>query len=131
MPGGKINNWIFKVIKIDQIEDGSAAVVLSLPCKSFVGSGQIDTKSSWLKKGSKEWRATIPYDDRRFRELAKLDKGQFVVASAVLLEVGAFKPGQIEIFCVSQQIGDHPLTKRLDLKGELFITDLTYIVALN
>ena len=131
LPGGKVNNWIFKVVKIDQIEDGSAAVVLSLPCKSFVGSGQIDTKSSWLKKGSKEWRATIPYEDRRFRELAKLDRGQFIVASGILLEVGAFKPGQIETFYASQQIGEHPLTKGLNLKGELFIADLTYIAALN
>ena len=131
LPGGKVNNWIFKVVKIDQIEDGSAAVVLSLPCKSFVGSGQIDTKSSWLKKSSKEWRATIPYEDRRFRELAKLDRGQFIVASGTLLEVGAFKPGQIETFYASQQIGEHPLTKELNLKGELFIADLSYIAALN
>jgi len=41
--GGKVSNWIFKDIKI---EDGSVAVVLSLPCKSYVGSGQIDTKPS-------------------------------------------------------------------------------------
>ena len=34
----KISNWIFKVVKIDQVEDGSAAVVLSLR-KSYVGSG--------------------------------------------------------------------------------------------
>ena len=131
MPGGKVNNWIFKVVKIDQIEDGSAAVVLSLPCKSFVGSGQINTKSSWLKKGSKEWRATITYEDRRFRELAKLDRGQFIVASGILLEVSAFKPGQIETFYASQQIGEHPLTKGLNLEGELFITNLSYIAALN
>ena len=25
LPLGKINNWIFKVIKIEQVEDGSAA----------------------------------------------------------------------------------------------------------
>ena len=131
LPGGKVNNWIFKVVKIDQIEDGSAAVVLSLPCKSFVGSGQINTKSSWLKKGSKEWRATIPYEDRRFRELAKLDRGQFIVASGILLEVSAFKPGQIETFYASQQIGEHPLTKGLNLEGELFIADLSYIASLN
>ena len=74
IPLGKINNWIFKVIKIEQVEDGSAAVVLSLHCKSFVGSGQIYTKSTWRKKSNKEWRATIPRDDRRFRELAKLDE---------------------------------------------------------
>ena len=131
LPGGKVNNWIFKVIKIDQVEDGSAAVVLSLQCKSFVGSGQIHTRSTWIKKSSKEWRATIPYDDRRFRELAKLDKGQFILGSGVMLEINAFKPGQKETFYASQQIGDHPLAKGLNLEGELFITDLSYIAALN
>ena len=34
IPEGKISNWIFKVIKIDQVEDGSAAVVLGLQCNS-------------------------------------------------------------------------------------------------
>ena len=41
LPGGEINNWIFKVVKVEQVDDGSAAVVLSLHCKSFVGSGQV------------------------------------------------------------------------------------------
>ena len=131
LPSGKINNWIFKVLKIDQVEDGSAAVVLSLQCKSFVGSGQVYTKATWRKKSNKEWRATIPYNDRRFRELAKLDGGQFILGSGTLLEIEAFKPGQIETFYASQQIGEHPLTKGLNLEGELFIADLSYIAALN
>ena len=131
IPGGKINNWIFKVIKIDQVEDGSAAVVLSLQCKSFVGSGQIHTKSTWQSKSNKEWRATIPYDDRRYRELAKLSFGEFVVGSGVMLEIGAYKPGQKETFYASQQVGEHPLTKDLNLQGELFIANLSYIAALN
>ena len=131
IPGGEINNWIFKVVKIDQVEDGSAAVVLSLQCKSFVGSGQIHTKSTWRSKNNKEWRATIPYNDRRFRELAKLNAGEFVVASGLMLEIGAYKPGQKETFYASQPIGEHPLTKGLNLKGELFVADLSYIAALN
>ena len=131
IPGGKINNWIFKVVKIDQVEDGSAAVVLSLQCKSFLGSGQVHTKSSWRKKSNKEWRATIPYNDRRYRELAKLNAGEFVVASGIMLEIGAYKPGQKETFYASQPIGEHPLSKGLNLKGELFIADLSYIAALN
>ena len=131
LPLGKINNWIFKVIKIEQVEDGSSAVVLSLHCKSFVGSGQIYTKSTWRKKSNKEWRATIPRDDRRFRELAKLDRGQFILGSGTLLEINAFKPGQIETLYASQQIGEHPLTKDLNLEGELFLADLSYIAALN
>ena len=120
-----------KVLKIDQVENGSAAVVLSLQCKSFVGSGQVHTKSTWRKKSNKEWRATIPRDDRRFRELAKLDRGQFILGSGTLLEINAFKPGQIETFYASQQIGEHPLTKDLNLEGELFLADLSYIAALN
>ena len=131
LPGGKVNNWIFKVVKIDQVEDGSAAVVLQLQCKSFVGSGQIHTKSTWRKKSNKEWRATIPYKDRRFRELAKLDKGQFILGSGTMLEINAFKPGQKETFYASQLIGEHPLTKGLNLNGELFVADLSYIAALN
>ena len=131
IPSGKISNWIFKVIKIEQVEDGSAALVLSLQCKSFVGSGQIYTKSTWRKKSNKEWRATIPYDDRRFRELEKLSAGEFILGSGTLLEVNAFKPGQIETFYASQQIGEHPLAKDLNLEGELFLADLSYIAALN
>jgi hypothetical protein len=132
IPQGNINNWIFKVIKIDQVEDGSAAVVLGLQCKSYVGSGQtIDIKSGMSKKDKKQWRATIPYNDRRFRELAKLDQGQFIVGSGTMLEINAYKPGQKETFYASQQIGEHPLTKGLNLKGELFIADLSYIAALN
>ena len=127
----KISNWIFKVIKIDQVEDDSAAVVLGLQFKSFIGSGQVHTKNTWTKKSKKEWRATIPYDDRRFRELAKLDRGQFIVGSGTMLEINAYKPGQKETFYASQQIGEHPLTKDLNLEGELFITDLSYIAALN
>jgi hypothetical protein len=132
IPQGNINNWIFKVIKIDQVEDGSAAVVLGLQCKSYVGSGQtIDIKRGMSRKDKKEWRATIPYDDRRFRELAKLDQGQFIVGSGTMLEINAYKPGQKETFYASQQIGEHPLTKGLNLEGELFIADLSYIAALN
>ena len=33
--------------------------------------------------------------------------------------------------CKCLQIGEHPLTKGLNLKGELFIADLSYIAALN
>ena len=132
IPQGNINNWIFKVIKIDQVEDGSAAVVLGLQCRSYVGSGQtIDIKKGMSKKDKKQWRATIPYNDRRFRELAKLDQGQFIVGSGTMLEINAYKPGQKETFYASQQIGEHPLTKGLNLEGELFITDLSYIAALN
>ena len=132
IPRGEIDNWIFKVIKIDQVEDGSAAVVLGLQCRSFVGSGQtIDVKKGMSRKDNKQWRATIPYNDRRFRELAKLDQGQFIVGSGTMLEINAYKPGQKETFYASQQIGEHPLTKGLNLEGELFIADLSYIAALN
>ena len=61
----------------------------------------------------------------------KITLGEFVVASGVLIEIGAYKPGQIETFYASQQIGEHPLTKDLNLEGVLFLADLSYIAALN
>ena len=48
-----------------------------------------------------------------------------------MLEINAYKPGQKETFYASQHIGEHPLTKGLNLEGELFIADLSYIAALN
>ena len=66
-----------------------------------------------------------------FRELAKLGVNDFILGSGTLLEVNAFKPGQIETFYASQQIGEHPLAKNLNLEGELFLADLSYIAALN
>ena len=62
IPSGKISNWIFKVVKIEQVDDGSAAVVLSLQCKSFVGSGQVHTKSTWRKKSNKRQQKQSIYD---------------------------------------------------------------------
>ena len=55
----------------------------------------------------------------------------FILGSGTLLEINAFKPGQIETFYASPQIGEHPLTKDLNLEGELFLADLSYIAALN
>ena len=128
IPQGNFSNWIFEVVKIDQVPDGSAAVILKLQCDTTVGSGYLDELTT---AGEDGWRATIPYNDRRFRELAKLDRGQFVLGSGILLEINAFKPGQIETFYASQNLGEHPLTKGLNLEGELFVADLNYIAALN
>ena len=49
-----------------------------------------------------------------------------MLGSGTLLEVNAFKPGQIETFYASQQIGEHPLTKDLNLEGELFCRLILY-----
>ena len=132
LPTGKFENWIVKLVSIKQVQspqdqntDGDAAAVFELSCGSQIGSG------SFLIDGKVSWGATIPYNDRRFRELAKLDQGQFIVGSGTMLEINAYKPGQKETFYASQQIGEHPLTKGLNLEGELFIADLSYIAALN
>ena len=129
IPLGTFKNWIFEVVKIDQVPDGSAAVILKLQCDTTVGSGYLDEVST--AKGDEGWRATIPYNDRRFRELAKLSTGQFVTASGQFLEVKKFKPGQPETFYASMPIGDHPLVRNMNLLGELFIADFSYIAALT
>lgn len=128
IPQGNFSNWIFEVVKIDQVPDGSAAVILKLQCDTTVGSGYLDELTA---AGEDGWRATIPYNDRRYRELAKLSAGQFVTASGKFLEVDKFKPGQPETFYASMPIGNHPLVKNMGLKGELFVADFSYIAALN
>lgn len=127
IPKGVFENWIFEAVKIEQVEDGSAAVIMKSQCGTLVGSGQIETTGLF---GKKEWRATIPYQDRRFRELAKLNAGQFVTASGNFEEVKAYKPGQPETFYASMPIGEHPLLKDMDIGGELFIADFNYIASL-
>ena len=128
IPKGKFANWIFEVVKIDQVPDGSAAVILKLQCDTTVGSGYLE---KLVAAGDDGWRATIPYNDRRYRELAKLSAGQFVTASGQFLEVNKFKPGQPETFYASMPIGDHPLVRDMRLSGELFVADFSYIAALT
>ena len=125
---GKFANWIFEVVKIDQVPDGSAAVILKLQCDIKVGSGHLEKQVATCEV---KWRATIPYNDRRYRELAKLSAGQFVTASGQFLEINKFKPGQPETFYASMPIGDHPLVRGMGLSGELFIADFSYIAALT
>ena len=127
IPKGVFENWIFEAVKIEQVEDGSAAVIMKSQCGTLVGSGQIETTGLF---GKKEWRATIPYQDRRFRELAKLNAGQFVTASGNFEEVKAYKQGQPETFYASMPIGEHPLLKDMNIDEELFIADFNYIASL-
>ena len=127
IPKGVFENWIFEAVKIEQVEDGSAAVIMKSQCGTLVGSGQIETTGLF---GKREWRATIPYKDRRFRELAKLNAGQFVTASGNFEEIKAYKPGQPETFYASMPIGEHPLIKDMDIGEELFIADFSYIASL-
>ena len=130
LPGGNINNWIFKVVKMNK-ERIVHTVVLSLQCKSFIGSDRYIPLKERGEQRCQRMESYNSYNDRRFRELAKLDRGQYILASGVLLEINAFKPGQIETFYASQSLGEHPLTKDLNLEGELFVADLNYIAALN
>ena len=128
IPNGGFEDWIFNVLKVEQVEDGSAAIVMQLPCETMVGSGVFEEGGFF---GGKKWRATIPYGDRRYRELAKLDARQFVTASGEFLEVKKFKPDQPETFYASVPLGEHPLVKEMNLDGELFIADFSYIAALS
>ena len=56
---------------------------------------------------------------------------EFIVGSGIMMEINSYNPVQKETFYASQQIGEYPLKKDLNLEGELFITDLSYIAALN
>ena len=46
IPKGVFENWIFEAVKIEQVEDGSAAVIMKSQCGTLVGSGA--NRNNWI-----------------------------------------------------------------------------------
>lgn len=127
LPEGIFNNWLVRVITVGQMPDGSARFIAELPCDAMIGSGTVGTGEE------EKWVATIPYNDRAYRELAKVSRGDFIAIQGALLEVERFEAGQPESFYGVNKIGDnpHPEARKLGLKGEVFIAKVQYLVSLS
>ena len=127
LPDGDFNNWLVRVVTVGQMPDGSARFVAELPCDALIGSGTIG------EGPDEKWVATIDYDARAYRELAKVSRGDFIAIQGALLEVERFKPGQPESFYGVNQIGKnpHPEAVKLGLNGEVFIAEVSYLVSLT
>ena len=74
LPDGKFQGWIMRTVAVDQASDGSAEVLLELPCNIYVGSNACDANPS-------NYYGTAPEGSRMYTELAKMTVGDFALTS--------------------------------------------------
>jgi hypothetical protein len=75
LPEGKFENWVLRIVQVDEVQGGSAAVVVIPPCRAKLGNALCGAseKDGMIGKG------TAP-----FRELEKVVAGDFVVMSGAI-----------------------------------------------
>jgi len=78
LPNGAINSWVVRVVEVTQAADGSAAIMLQPPCRAMLGSDACGTDQ-------KKFRATIQPETLMYRELARVNSGDFVTVSGTIL----------------------------------------------
>jgi hypothetical protein len=74
LPDGKFQGWVMRTIAVDQASDGSAEVLLEMPCNIYVGSNACDANPS-------NYYGTAPEGSRMYTELAKMTVGDFVLTN--------------------------------------------------
>jgi hypothetical protein len=129
LPGGSLDQWIVKVLKVSQVAGGDAAIIAELPCDVLVGSGTMNTEEG--SEDQLSWVATIPYSSRLYNELAKVSIGDFVNVSGTFVQIKAFESGRNETFYASNSIGKNPLVAELGLDKDLYLLDLGYFMMLR
>ena len=74
LPDGKFQGWVMRTVGVAQAKDGSAEVLMELPCNVYVGSNACDTNP-------KNFSGLIPEGSRMYTELAKMTVGDFVLTN--------------------------------------------------
>lgn len=74
LPDGKFQGWVMRTVGVAQANDGSADVLMELPCNVYVGSNACDANP-------KNFSGLIPEGSRMYTELAKMTVGDFVLAN--------------------------------------------------
>ena len=74
LPDGKFQGWVMRTVGVAQANDGSADVLMELPCNVYVGSNACDTNP-------KNFSGLIPEGSRMYTELAKMTVGDFVLTN--------------------------------------------------
>lgn len=88
LPDGAINSWVVRVVEVTQAADGSAAIMLQPPCRAMLGSDACASQGRKI-------RATIPSDSLMYRELARVNTGDFVTISGTILYAQAVDPNTV------------------------------------
>lgn len=124
LPGGAINSWIVRVIEVTQAPDGSAAVLLQPPCRAMLGS---DACGSDQKK----IRATIPPKSLMYRELSRVNTGDFVTISGKIIYAQESYADQPLPQYALYQAGKHCTDVSGAKSQDVFVTELTNLAVLK
>lgn len=120
---GEFSNWVVKVKEVTQAPDGSAAVMLQPPCRVMLGS------DACQKNGSKI-QATIPANSPIYRELEKINSGDFVVVSGKIVYAESNEDKPLPTYAV-YQAGSHCSATQSSKQEDVFVTDVNYLVQLR
>lgn len=124
LPGGRFENWVVRVLEVTQARDGSAAVVLQLPCRALLGSNACSTSKSKIG-------ATIATDSPIYRELEHVKAGDFVVVSGRLAYASEQPPGQPLPEYAVYRAGSYCSTAQGGSSQDVFVTEIGYLARLQ
>jgi len=115
LPDGKFQGWIMRSVYVSQASDGSAEVLLELPCNVYVGSNACDMNPQ-------NFYGTAPEGSRIYSELAKLTVGDFVLTSGqfVYTDNKAFDKNRSVASFRFLKTADHCRAKEMPNEAEFF-----------
>ena len=122
LPDGKFQGWVMRTVAVDQASDGSAEVLLELPCNIYVGSNACDANP-------KNYYGTAPEGSRIYTELAKMTVGDFALTSGqfVYTDDKAFDKSRSVASFKFMRTGAHCKAKEISTDAEFFGTKLDVI----
>lgn len=115
LPDGKFQGWVMRSVGISQAKDGSAEVLLELPCGVYVGSNTCDADP-------KNFYGTAPEGSRIYSELAKMTVGDFALVSGqfVYADEKAFNKDRSVASFKYMKTGDHCKSKSMVANADFF-----------
>lgn len=115
LPDGKFQGWIMRMVNVSQASDGSAEVLLELPCNVYVGSNACDANP-------KNFYGTAPEGSRIYSEFAKMTVGDFALINGQFLyaDEKAFDKGRSVASFRYMRTGAHCKAKAIGTDTEFF-----------
>lgn len=115
LPDGKFQGWIIRMVNVSQASDGSAEVLLELPCNVYVGSNACDANP-------KNFYGTAPEGSRIYSEFAKMTVGDFALTSGQFLyaDEKAFDKGRSVASFRYMRTAAHCKAKAIGTDSEFF-----------
>ena len=124
LPNGAINSWIVRVVEVTQAADGSAAIMLQPPCRAMLGSDACGTDQ-------KKFRATIQPDTLMYRELARVNSGDFVTVSGTILYAQTMNTSSALPQYALYEPNKHCSAADGSKEEDVFVTEITNIAVLR